>query len=200
LPYLLPAVLLALIAAVTSCFAFTYRAIDHRSGQDEARPADAIIVLGSAVWPNEEPSPSLAARTGKAIELYEERYASHLILSGGLGRFPPEEAEVMRRLAAEAGVPAEALVLDREAHSTWESLRNAEEIMKEKGWKTAIIVSDPFHLERSLLVARDIGMTAYGSPALDSPTYTIPARRAYYTSREVVAVWWYLLRRSMGAL
>lgn len=200
LPYLIAGLLLALAATVATCFVLTYRSVDNRSGRIETCPADVIIVLGSAVWPNEQPSPSLRARTERAIELYRDGYASHLILSGGLGRHPPEEAEVMRRLAVEAGIPEEVLVLDEEARSTRESLVRGREIMQQGGWDTAIIVSDPFHIKRSLLIAEDIGITAYGSPALDNPTYTVPARRFYYTSREVVALWWYLVQRSWSTV
>lgn len=200
LPYLIAGLLLALAATVSMCFVLSYRSVDSRSGRVETGPADVIIVLGSAVWPNEQPSPSLRARTERAIELYRDGYASHLILSGGLGRHPPEEAEVMRRLAVEAGIPDEVLVLDEEARSTRESLVRGREIMQQGGWDTAIIVSDPFHMKRSLLMAEDIGITAYGSPALGSPTYTGPARRFYYTSREVVALWWYLVQRSWSTV
>jgi uncharacterized SAM-binding protein YcdF (DUF218 family) len=195
LPGLLLGLFLALIVLVAVAFVITYRVIDQRSARDEARPADVILVLGSAVWPNEQPSPSLRARTERAIELYQEGYAPYLLLSGGLGRWPPEEAEVMRRLAQAAGVPAEALILDKEAHSTWESMTKVREIMDEEGWETAIVVSDPFHMTRALLMAQDLGIAAYGSPALNSPTYTLPARRLFYTSREVLAVWWYLVQR-----
>lgn len=189
--------LLCLVTALLVCFVITYRSIDERSGEDQTRRADAIAVLGSAVWPNEQPSPSLRARTERAIELYHDGYASHLILSGGLGRHPPAESEVMRRLAEESGVPRDALVLDYEARSTWESLVGARATMQNKGWETVLIVSDPFHMKRALLMAGDLGLTAYASPALDSPTYTVLARRVYYTSREVFALWWYLAQRTV---
>jgi vancomycin permeability regulator SanA len=192
--YLALGLLLALVAA----FLVTYRTIDGRSARDESRPADVILILGSAVWPNEQPSPSLRARTQRAIELYQDGYAPHLLLSGGLGRYGPEEAEVMRRLATAAGIPEEALILDKEAHSTWESIEKAREISQQEGWATVIIVSDPFHMQRSLLMARDAGIMAFGAPALDSPTYTLPARRLFYTSREVVALWWYLAQRALS--
>lgn len=190
--------LLCLVALIFIAFVVTYGAIDRRSALDDSAPADVILVLGSAVWPNEQPSPSLRARTERAIELYQQGYAPHLLLSGGLGRYPPEEAEVMRRLAVEAGIPQQALILDQEAHSTWESMEKAQEILEQEGWRTAIIVSDPFHIQRALLMAREVGIQAYGSPALDSPTYTIPSRRIFYTSREVLALWWYLLQRLLS--
>jgi len=187
--------LLGSVVVVAILFAITFRSIEERSVRDETRSADVIIVLGAAVWPNEQPGPSLRARTERAIELYDDGYAAHLILSGGLGRFPPEEAEVMRRLAVQTGIPSEALVLDKKAHSTWESMVYAREIMQERGWDTALIVSDPFHMKRSLLMAEDIGLTAYASPALNSPTHNSLSRRVFYTSREVLALWWYLVQR-----
>ena len=195
LPYLIIGFLLSLTTVAVICFVASYRSIDEQSRRDETRSADVIIVLGSAVWPNEQPSPSLKARTDRAIELYWGGYATHLILSGGLGRHPPEEAEVMRRLAAQAGIPSEVLILDRDARSTRESLLGASEIMLDRGWDTILVVSDPFHMKRSLLMAEDMGLAAHGSPALDSPTYTVFSRRVYYTSREVLALWWYLVRR-----
>jgi len=193
--HLIVGLLLGLVTAFAFLFAITYRTIDVRSTRDGGRQADVILVLGSAVWPNEQPSPSLRARMNRAIDLYRDGYAPYLILSGGLGRYPPEEAEVMRRLALEAGIPQEVLLLDKEAHSTWESIVKTEEILEEKGWGSVLIVSDPFHIYRALLMAQDAGLVAYGSPALDSPTYTVPARRAFYTSREVLALWWYLIQR-----
>jgi uncharacterized SAM-binding protein YcdF (DUF218 family) len=188
----------ALAVILGTCFALTYRSIDFRSARLDLRKADVILVLGSAVWPNEQPSPSLRARTELAIELYQGGYAPRLLFSGGLGRYPPEEAEVMRRLAAAAGVPEEALILDRQAGSTRESINNAAAIMQQEGWRSALIVSDPFHIRRALLMASDVGFEAYGAPALDSPTYTVPARRVFYTSREVVALWYYLALRLVG--
>jgi vancomycin permeability regulator SanA len=190
--------LLCLVALVFLAFVVTYWTIDDRSTLDESAPADVILVLGSAVWPNEQPSPSLRARTERAIELYQDGFAPYLLLSGGLGRYPPEEAEVMRRLATDTGIPQEALILDKEAHSTWESMEKARQIMEQQGWDTALVVSDPFHLQRALLMARDAGFQAYGCPALDSPTYTIPSRRVFYTSREVLALWWYLIQRTLS--
>jgi uncharacterized SAM-binding protein YcdF (DUF218 family) len=200
LSYLTGGLLLGLVTVVAALFAATYHSIDERSVGDETRSADVIIVLGAAVWPDEQPGPSLRARTERAIELYQDGYATHLILSGGLGRFPPEEAEVMRRLAVQAGVPSEALVLEKEAHSTWESMVYAGEIMQERGWNTALVVSDPFHMRRSLLMAEDIGFTAYASPALNSPSHNSLSRRVFYTSREVLALWWYLVQSTANTI
>ncbi len=178
--------------------AFLYQQVDARAKVDGARRVDAIIVLGSAVWQGERASPSLYARTQHAIALYRAGYAPALILCGGLGGYPPTEAEMMRRLAASAGVPADALILEDQSHSTEESLTNAKALMDVRGWRSALIVSDPFHLLRAELIARDLGIDAYGSGAMDSPTYTAPQLHAWYTAREALALVWYYTTRVVG--
>ena len=70
---------LALLLAV---LAILYQRVDARSQIDRARRVDAIIVLGSAVWPGGHASPSLNARTQHALALYQAGYAPYLILCG----------------------------------------------------------------------------------------------------------------------
>ena len=98
------------------------------------------------MWTNERPSPSLNARTQHAIALYQQGIAPYLILCGGVGKNPPSEAEVMHRLAVNARVPADALVLENCSHSTEESLTNAKKLIDARGWRTAVTVSDLFLL------------------------------------------------------
>ncbi len=172
--------------------------VDSAARVDEARHVDAIVVLGSAVWPGGRPSPSLYARTQHAIELYRAGYAPRMILCGGVGQYPPAEAEVMRQLAVASGVPSDALLLDDVSHSTEENLANAKALMDRHGWQSALIVSDPFHLLRAQIIARDLGITAYRSPAADSPTYTTPELRVRYTTREAFALVWYYATRIVG--
>ncbi len=192
---MVPMVALLLFLAV---LVFLYQQVDARAKIDGARRTDAIIVLGSAVWQGERASPSLYARTQHAIALYRAGYAPALILCGGLGGNPPSEAEVMRRLAVSAGVPADALILEDQSHSTEESLTNAKTLMDARGWHSALIVSDPFHLLRAELIARDLGIDAYGSGASDSPTYTAPQLHVWYTAREALALVWYYTTRVVG--
>ena len=188
-------VALAVLVALGLLFVNLWLGVSTQAKKDEAQQADAIIILGCAVWPGERPSPSLEARVQHGILLYQQGMADYLILSGGVGRYPPAEAEVMRRLAVAHGVPEQSLILDTESSSTIESIQRASSIMQEHDWDTAIIVSDPFHIYRALMMARDEGIRAWGSPALDSPTYTIPRLRYYYTLREVLAIAHYQLTR-----
>ena len=121
-----------------------------------------------------------------------------MIFSGGVGDNPPSEAEVMRRAASSAGVPESAMILEDQSHSTEENLANAKALMDANGLRSAIIVSDPFHLFRAEIIARDLGIDAYGSGASNSPAYTAPQLRVWYTARESIALVWYYGTRIVG--
>ncbi|MBI5651803.1 MAG: YdcF family protein [Chloroflexi bacterium] len=189
---------LSAMGLCAGALAILYWQVDARSQVDAARRVDAIIVLGAAVWQGERASPALNARVQHAIELYKSGYAAHLILSGGLGANPPSEAEMMRRIAISAGVPADALILEDQSYSTDENLANAKRLMDARGWRTALIVSDPFHIYRAEIIARDLGIAAYGSGARNSPTYTLLFNRVWYTARESIALVWYFSTRTFG--
>jgi len=169
-------------------FAWLYAAIERQAHVDEARPAEAIVVLGAAVWRGGRPSPVLRARLEHAVALYQRGLAPVLILSGGRG-----EAEVMARLAEGRGVPREAVILETEARSTQESVRLTGRIMRERGIGSIIVVSSPFHMKRALRMYRDAGFVAYGSPAPNDPAQANPVLRVRYTLRECAAFVAYLL-------
>ncbi len=189
---------LAALVALTMPLVWLYRQVDARAQMDNARQADVIIVLGSAVYPGGRPSPSLRARTLRAVELYRAGYAPNLILTGGVGGHPPSEARVMAQVARDAGVPETALVLEERATSTEENIVFSKRIMDARGWKSALIVSDPYHLFRAETIARDAGLPAAGVGARNSPLYAAPVSRVWYTAREALALTWYYATRGVG--
>ena len=63
-------------------------------------------------------------------------------------------------------------MLEDSSHSTEENLANAKAIMDARGWRTALIVSAPYHLLRAEIIAQDLGMDAKGSPAVQDPTFS----------------------------
>ncbi len=137
--------------------------------RDGAVKSDVIIVLGAAVRRG-EPSPAFEARIRHGIELWKRGIASKLLFTGGLGHGDTLcESEVARREALKAGVPASAILIEKESHFTWENLIEAQRVMNRKGLKSAVVVSDPDHLLRSSFMADSLGM-----PHATSPTpYTV---------------------------
>ena len=137
--------------------------------RDEARPADAIVVLGAAQYDG-RPSPVLRARLDHAIELYRAGIAPTLILTGGVGVGDTvSEAEVGRRYAARRGVPERSILIERSGLSTVQSMSTVAALMRSHGLGTAVLVSDPFHMLRLRVVAARLGVRAFSSPTRTSP-------------------------------
>jgi uncharacterized SAM-binding protein YcdF (DUF218 family) len=137
--------------------------------RDEARPADAVVVLGAAQYAG-RPSPVLRARLDHAIELYHADMAPYLILTGGVGVGDTvSEAEVGKRYAMRAGVPSQRILIERSGVSSDESMRTVHRLMQARKLHTAVLVSDPFHMLRLHILAARLGIRAYSSPTRTSP-------------------------------
>jgi uncharacterized SAM-binding protein YcdF (DUF218 family) len=138
--------------------------IQSQSVLDEARPSDAIIVLGAAEYRG-KPSPVLEARLNHALYLYLKGMAPRVITTGGAGGDPVfTEGSVGRSYLSERGVPPEAIVVEREAESTAQSVAAVAEIMRRMNLKSAIVVSDGYHIFRVKKMLESSGLQVYGSP------------------------------------
>ena len=139
------------------------------SSRDEARPAEAIVVLGAAQYAG-RPSPVLRARLDHALELWNRHLSSLLILTGGTGAGDTtSEAAVGRKYAKRRGVPDSAILEENAGRTTSESMRAVAGMLEVRGLQTALLVSDPFHMLRLRILARRFGFTPYTSPTRTSP-------------------------------
>ena len=156
----------------------------HGKSEAELRHADVGIVLGASLW-NDRPSPALAERLDYAMKLYRDGLFDRFLVTGGLDRGGVKltEAEGMRDYLLARGVPPDAIVLENKARSTYENLRFSRDIMKENGWRTAVIVTHRFHGSRSADIARTLGY----DPVQVSVTESKVMNLVYYRAREVLA-------------
>jgi uncharacterized SAM-binding protein YcdF (DUF218 family) len=139
------------------------------SSRDEARPAQAIVVLGAAQYAG-KPSPVLRARLDHALDLWNRHLASLLILTGGTGSGDTtSEAAVGRKYAKKHGVPDSSILVENEGRTTSESMRAVAGMLEVRGLQSALLVSDPFHMLRLRILARRFGFTPYTSPTRTSP-------------------------------
>jgi uncharacterized SAM-binding protein YcdF (DUF218 family) len=139
------------------------------SKRDEARPAQAIVVLGAAQYAG-KPSPVLRARLDHGLDLWNRHLASLLILTGGTGAGDTtSEAAVGRTYARKHGVPDTAILEEDEGRTTSESMRAVAGMLEVRGLQSALLVSDPFHMLRLRILARRFGFTPYTSPTQTSP-------------------------------
>ncbi|MCA1291998.1 YdcF family protein [Paenibacillus sp. alder61] len=147
-------------------------------------PADVGIVLGASMW-GESPSPGLRERLELALSDYKAGKFRVFILTGGLDRpdYPYTEAEGMANYLEANGVPRSDMILENEATSTYENLKFSQELMKEKGYASAVILTHTYHGNRALEIAETLN---YSNPGL-SLTETKVLKPAQTTLREVLA-------------
>ena len=150
------------VIAVT---AWTTFRIWERGYRDDSRQADAIVVLGAAQW-NGVPSPLFQRRLDHAIKLYQDGLAPVLIVTGGKGRELDitTEAAAAQAYAIAHGIPESAILTEERGTNTLESLRGVDSILHDHGLRSVVLVSNRTHMLRSLRMARDLGIEAYGSP------------------------------------
>jgi uncharacterized SAM-binding protein YcdF (DUF218 family) len=162
-------VLTVVVVVVFLIWAVSAAAVLTWSSRDEARPAQAIVVLGAAQYAG-KPSPVLRARLDHALELWNRHLASLLILTGGTGAGDStSEAAVGRTYARKHGVPDSAILEENEGRTTSESMRAVAGMLEVRGLQSALLVSDPFHMLRLRILARRFGFTPYTSPTQTSP-------------------------------
>lgn len=110
-----------------------------------------------------------------------------LIVSGGLGDFPPAEAAVGAAMAVDAGIEPERVVQEAQSHSTLENARFSSALIKARGLDCVQVVSDPSHLARARYAFEGEGLRVELRPVLEAPRHRDPLLRVWWTLREVPA-------------
>lgn len=163
-----------------------YGMVDHR------RPADVIIVLGGGLEPDGQSNPPTTRRSHEAAILYQEGYAPYIICSGGPSlRVKRPESEGCADVLRADGIPDSAIILESESRSTEQNALFSQTIMNERGWKTALIVSDGYHLMRSRWIFADVGVSAYTVPTEELPPLL---EHMQSLAREILAYHWQALK------
>lgn len=188
LPFRLASWLARGVMLLLALWALSLTAVHLWGRRDEARPADAIVVLGAAQYDG-KPSPVLRARLDHAIDLYRRGLAPALIMTGGRGPGDTvSEATVGRRYAERQGVPGEAILEESEGLTSYQSMRAVQRLMERRGMTDAVLVSDPFHMLRLKLLARRLGIRGFTSPTRRSPISRSRAQERRFLLRESVVL------------
>jgi uncharacterized SAM-binding protein YcdF (DUF218 family) len=110
---------------------------------DPLAKADAIVAI----------SGDTGARADTAIALWKQGYAPLLIFSGGSSDpASVASAELMKRTAVAAGVPANAILVEGESASTEENAQRVAELMRSRTLRSAILVTSPYHQRRAAIL------------------------------------------------
>lgn len=175
-----------LLIAVAVLWTTALLAVLAAGAWPQLRRADAILVLGAAQY-NGRPSPVLKARLDHALDLYERGYAERLIFTGGVGQGDTlSEGEVSRRYAVDAGVPDSVILVERQGVTSAESMGYAAALMRANDLRSALVVSDSYHMMRLDVLARRSGIRPWRAPTPDAPIDRTRGTRWQYVLRESI--------------
>lgn len=164
---------------------------------DDRRPVDVAVVLGAAQYDG-KPSSVFAARLAHAQRLYEAGVARTIVTVGGrrIGDNFTEAESGRKWLTGtnsrdKAAVPADRVVAVETGEDTLGSLRAVADEADRRGWRTAVVVSDPWHSLRARTMARDAGLDSWTSPTRRGPIVQTRLTQARYILRETAALLYY---------
>ena len=176
--------------------------------------ADVAVVLGGAVGPvGDPPTENLSGasdRVLRAARLYRAGKIGHVLAVGGtqswLGN-PVPEAEAIRDLLVEWGVPAAAILTETASWNTRENALHAAVIIRERGWERVLLVTSATHMRRAVEAFQGVGIEVIPSPtdyaAIGPPSLGLldflPNADAFggvsFGMREVIGGWVYFVIR-----
>jgi uncharacterized SAM-binding protein YcdF (DUF218 family) len=192
-------ILFVIIGVIVAVLGYSAWGIYAYSQRSYAIQADAAVVLGAAAW-GEDPSPVFRERINHAITLYRDGVVRKIVFTGGQGDpSEPPEAIVAKRYALEHDVPEGDILVETLSRTTQQNLYYARQVARQNALNTMLIVSDPLHMKRAILIARDLGLEAYPSP---TPTtrYRSMGSRLAFLGRETYFYVTYLLGRPFDSM
>jgi vancomycin permeability regulator SanA len=144
---------------------------------DHVGRSDLGVVLGNKVERDGQPGAALKSRLDEALLLYRQGRFPLVLVSGAHGKEGFDEGTVMKRYLTARGVPDAAVIADNEGVNTWATARDAAALMRARGLKSAMVVSQYYHVPRTRLAFERFGVR---------PLYWAHAH--YWNWRDVYAV------------
>jgi SanA protein len=153
--------LLSALVIVAAVNAYTILAARERTASDphDLPHAQTAIVLGALVHQDGRMSAMLADRVRRATALWRSGKVDRVLVSGDHQRWSYDEPNTMRKALMRAGVPSRAIFTDHAGFNTWASMVRARKVF---GVRSAIVVTQGFHMPRALHLAAAAGIPAHG--------------------------------------
>lgn len=125
----------------------------------DAPNAKVALIPGAAIFQDGALSSIFIDRVDMAIKLYEAKMVSKILVSGDNSTVNHNEVNPVRLYLISKGIPDQDIFLDHAGFDTYSTMYRARDIF---GVTSVLIVTQSFHLPRSVFIARHLGITAYG--------------------------------------
>lgn len=136
--------------------------------------ADLIIALGGDRY---------CLREKKAAELYHQGFARRIVVSGVQYIPGVHTGDWARQYVIELGVPGDEVIVLRETWNTREEARRLAIMMREQGWKSALVVTSPYHTRRALYTLEMAAPDLHFTPVSVEPRHPEWRPERWWTRR-----------------
>ena len=176
------------MAAITLIFLWIFHGMFLSDPPPPGMDADVAVVLGAGTGPGDTCGYTLQQRVLEGVALFKEHRAQRLLLTGRAprGKTNPykNEPSAMLKLALAQGVPGKAIIVDYHGNNTRYSAYDAAALVKAFHWHKVIAVSSDYHLPRTSLAFRQVGLHVW----------TVAARRGQWQQTNP----WAIVRELVG--
>jgi vancomycin permeability regulator SanA len=131
--------------------------LNYTSGKWELNRSsnNVSVVLGAAVWSGNLPSPTLAGRVDKALELLKNGYSGKILVTGSSAPGEMTEAEVAYNYLLAKGIDSSQIAIETATTSTAEQIQFIKnELAGLESIEDIIVISDSYHLPRVIEISR----------------------------------------------
>ncbi len=155
--------------------------------------ADIAIVLGAAVN-SDKPSPVFKERINHAVNLYKDGNIQKILFTGGKGENKAyAESVVAKEYSSALGVLQDDIMIESESRTTKENILQSKKLLEESNLKSALLVTDPLHTKRAMMIAKDNGFIDISASATPTSLYKSWSTKIPFLLRELYFYHHYIL-------
>jgi uncharacterized SAM-binding protein YcdF (DUF218 family) len=172
-------------------------------------PPGAIIVLGADIRHSGVPGEPdrvgwvTLERLAKAVQL-QQHFDLPILVSGGWNEHSFDSSAAAMSRALEDDFRVQVRWREDGSHNTYENAAFSAAILRRAGISAAFVVTQPWHMARTLWSFDTVGYSVIPAPTTDVPTLSVSAAillpqvpsllDSYYALHEMIGLAWYLCR------
>lgn len=175
-----------------TCFIATAYHIKTYSKLCFDTPSDVALVLGAGTH-NGQLSNVYKQRAQHAIDLLQNKKVNYIIFTGGFGQGESiSDSRAAQQFAIKNGIKPQQILIEEKSTLTFYNIKHAKHMMVKNKWSSALLVSDPYHMKRSMDMCQIIGINALPSPTPTS-MYRSKKTKFIFLLKESFNYWVYLI-------
>ena len=174
---------LLVLTIITAWFTFNLIQIYTFSKKNYDTKSDVAIVLGVGTKDGEL-SAVFKERMNHSINLLNQGKVNFILITGGYGKNETiSDSKAGKLYAMKKRIPQNKILLEQASKITFYNIHNAKKIMTENSLNTALVVSDPYHMKRSIEMCKKVGITALPSPTPSTMYRTTKVKRRFLVNQ-----------------